>query len=214
MHETEDRRGPDEQEIPANFIEGGHILNGMLKTRNVIEAAIVDFFLFLILSMFHFSSLMTRITVMITLLGPVTIVFLSGINDEPASQYLLAAYKYHKKKSVMLYNHNADAQKMSALDALMHREMPGEKLQAAYSQWLSARQEAALAESDKTEDEFIFRPDRSIEAINAAAARLRPEKPRQEKFSNEITLTDVDDDEVNDVLLVGDNDIFGGDFGG
>lgn len=161
MADTEKEEQQTAYVIPANYIESGRILNGMLKTRNTIEAVIAVFIGYMLLSVFPLTTeagLFTKVAI----LGPVAILFLVGINDGPASTYIFSYLHWLRKKAVFKYNENATPLMGTALDAIENRKAPGEKLQEKFREWRDTQAEKQLAE----ETEYTFATDPYVTDLN------------------------------------------------
>lgn len=159
--------------IPQNFIDSGRILNGMFKTRNFIEAVVVTAILFLILNLIPFSSIATKIGVMVAVIGPFALACLVGINDDTAFSFVGAVFSWRKKRRIMLYNRNQEVQKIRALDAMMDRSLPRDKIMKFINDWKEQRKNRSddfvLIEGET----FTFADDPEIARINAAAANIQ-----------------------------------------
>lgn len=159
--------------IPSNFIDAGRIFNGMFKTRNFIEAVIVVVIMFLIMNLIPFSSTVTKIAVMVSVIGPLALACLVGINDDTAFSFVAAVFTWRKRRRIMLYNRNQEVQKIRALDALMDRTLPRDKIMKFIKDWKEQRQ----ARSDDfiliEGETFQFVEDPEIARINEAAAKMQ-----------------------------------------
>lgn len=159
--------------IPSNFIDSGRIFNGMFKTRNFIEAIIVIAIMFLILNLIPFSSITTKIAVMVSVIGPLALACLVGINDDTAFSFVASVFSWRKKRRIMLYNRNQEVQKIRALDALMDRTLPRDKIMKFINNWKEQRKSRSddfvLIEGET----FQFVEDPEIARINEAAAKMK-----------------------------------------
>lgn len=200
--------------VPANFAESGRIINGMFKTRNFIEAVIWAVIAFFFLNMIPYPSTSSKIMWMIIGIGPVAMLCIVGIDDESLFQFVQAMFKWRKNRAVMLYDRSAKTRKMRAVDALMGRELPREKLQKMLNDWKERRAEN-FENIDLVEGEnFYFAKDRDTQWINdmAREQREKEEKEKAEYAVDEIDFTDVD---LDDCLIIGStetlpsNDPFG-----
>ena len=114
--------------IPDNFIEGGRLFGGVIKTRNFIEAVILGGAGGLLSMMIPASSLQTRITIFMFLAAPGFLLGLFGVNNDPLSTFLLSAYKWHKAKKIMLYNGNAKGRNDDIVERMLAQKTPQEIL--------------------------------------------------------------------------------------
>ena len=74
--------------IPDNFIKSGTILNGMVKLRNAIEAVIFGFLVGFPLFKIEYSSISTKIAVIVTIVLPVMLICIKGINGDTVTVFL------------------------------------------------------------------------------------------------------------------------------
>ena len=74
--------------IPPNFIEGGSLMGGMFRTRNVIEAGILAVLVGGPVLSLHFS-LTVRIIILCLTALPLTMVALIGINGNSLSSFFI-----------------------------------------------------------------------------------------------------------------------------
>ena len=79
--------------IPPNFIEGGTLLGGMFKTRNVVEAGILAAVIGLPVLNLNLS-LTTRIIILCLTALPVVLVALVGISGSSLSAFILQFISY------------------------------------------------------------------------------------------------------------------------
>ncbi len=170
--------------IPSNFINSGRILNGMFKTRNFIEALIASGTLFLILNLIPFSSTSTKISVLVSMIGPVALACLVGINDDTAFTFVKSILSWRKKRRIMLYNRNQEVQKIRALDAMMDRSLPRDKIMKYVETWKAQRQTRAEEFTLIEGETFRFAEDADIARINQTAERLQRESNAAEAGEN------------------------------
>ena len=86
--------------IPPNFIEGGTLLGGMFKTRNVIEAGILG----VLTGVPVFSlplSLTVRIIVLCLTTLPLVLVALIGIGGGSLSEFILQFFSFLRNRRVL-----------------------------------------------------------------------------------------------------------------
>ena len=74
--------------IPPNFIEGGTLLGGMLKTRNAVEASILGMAAGWPVMHLGFS-LQTRVIILCLTALPLVLLALIGISCESLSRFVL-----------------------------------------------------------------------------------------------------------------------------
>ena len=93
-HETRDT-----YVIPPNFIEGGTLLGGMFRTRNVIEAVILALAVGLPVLGLGFS-LTTRIIILCLTALPLALLALIGISGNSLSAFLLLFFSYLRNRRI------------------------------------------------------------------------------------------------------------------
>lgn len=86
--------------IPPNFIEGGTLLGGMCKTRNVVEAGILAAVIGLPVLYLNLS-LTTRIIILCLTALPVVLVALVGISGSSLSAFILQFISYLRNRRIL-----------------------------------------------------------------------------------------------------------------
>ena len=86
--------------IPPNFIEGGTLMGGMFKTRNVIEAGILGLLVGLPVLELSFS-LTTRIIILCLTALPLVLVALIGIAGNSLSAFILQFFSFLRNRRVL-----------------------------------------------------------------------------------------------------------------
>ena len=86
--------------IPPNFIEGGTLLGGMFKTRNVVEAGILAAVIGLPVLNLNLS-LTTRIIILCLTALPVVLVALVGISGSSLSAFILQFISYLRNRRIL-----------------------------------------------------------------------------------------------------------------
>ncbi len=86
--------------IPPNFIEGGTLLGGLFKTRNVIEAGLLATFTSLPILGIGTSVTMRIIILCLTSL-PLTMVALIGINGSSLSSFILQFFSFLRNRRIL-----------------------------------------------------------------------------------------------------------------
>ena len=86
--------------IPPNFIEGGTLLGGMFKTRNVIEAGVLG--LLVGLPVLNLGiSLTTRVIILCLTALPLVLVALIGISGSSLSAFILQFFRFLRNRRVL-----------------------------------------------------------------------------------------------------------------
>lgn len=86
--------------IPPNFIEGGTLLGGLFKTRNVIEAGILVLIVGLPIISLQFS-LTTRIILLCLTALPLALLALIGVAGGSLSSFILLFFAYLRNRRVL-----------------------------------------------------------------------------------------------------------------
>ena len=86
--------------IPPNFIEGGTLMGGMFKTRNVIEAGILGALTGVPVLKLPFS-LTTRIIVLCLTTLPLVLVALIGIGGGSLSEFILQFFSFLRNRRTL-----------------------------------------------------------------------------------------------------------------
>lgn len=86
--------------IPPNFIEGGTLLGGMFKTRNVVEAGILAAVIGLPVLNLNLS-LTTRIIILCLTALPVVLLALVGISGSSLSAFILQFISYLRNRRIL-----------------------------------------------------------------------------------------------------------------
>ncbi len=95
-----DNETRDTYVIPPNFIEGGSLLGGMFRTRNVIEAGILG--LAVGLPVLHLGlSLTTRIIILCLTALPLALLALIGVSGSSLSTFILLFFSYLRNRRVL-----------------------------------------------------------------------------------------------------------------
>lgn len=94
--------------IPPNFAREGTAFNGMIRTRNLVETALICVPLLYAMSYIPLSF-QYKLILMILIVGPIGVISVLGINDSPISVFLLDAIKHLlSNKKLKYYLFGAD----------------------------------------------------------------------------------------------------------
>lgn len=104
--------------IPPNFIEGGTLLGGMFKTRNVIEAGILAAAVGLPVMGLNIS-LTTRIIILCLTSLPLALLALIGVSGSSLSEFILLFFSYLRNRRVL--DQNGSGKKKSLLPSWAHK---------------------------------------------------------------------------------------------
>lgn len=169
--------------IPRNFIDEGRIINGMIKTRHAIEGllfcAITALPAYIITSILGLPLKTKIMTVLIAGL-PLLMLGIVGVNDDPLSVFLKYWKKYRKNKRLMLYNGKARFDVERQGDEILNRELPRDKIMAAYQAWKDSR--ASQYNDILIEGvDFVFNDDIEREKAQKAKKKKQETKPKKTK---------------------------------
>ncbi len=89
--------------IPPNFIEGGTLMGGMFKTRNVIEAGILGALTAIPVLKLSFS-LTVRIIILCLTTLPLVLAALIGVGGGSLSEFILQFFSYLRNRRVLSRN--------------------------------------------------------------------------------------------------------------
>lgn len=96
--------------IPPNFIEGGTVLGGMFKTRNVIEAGILA--LVVGVPVLNLSiSLSTRIIILCLTALPLVLVALIGVGGSSLSSFIFQFFVFLRNRRILSHEPQVDEEK-------------------------------------------------------------------------------------------------------
>ena len=100
--------------IPPNFIEGGTLMGGMFKTRNVIEAGILAVLIGGPVLSLHFS-LTVRIVILCLTALPFSLVALIGINGNSLSSFFIQLISFLRNRRLLSAEETEDAPKKKSI---------------------------------------------------------------------------------------------------
>ncbi len=91
--------------IPLNYNAAGTCLNGMLKTRNALEALILSASICIPLYKIAGLPLMTKVILTVVVVFPLAAVALIGVNDGSLFQYAADVFHYLASgKNILFYS--------------------------------------------------------------------------------------------------------------
>lgn len=109
--------------IPPNFIEGGTLLGGMFRTRNVVEAGILAVAIGGPVLSLHFS-LTVRIIILCLTALPLALVALIGINGSSLSSFFIQLLSFLRNRRVLSADEPADTPKKKPILPSWARRKP------------------------------------------------------------------------------------------
>ena len=109
--------------IPPNFIEGGTLLGGMFRTRNVVEAGILAVAIGGPVLSLHFS-LTVRIIILCFTALPLALVALIGINGSSLSSFFIQLFSFLRNRRVLSADEPTDTPKKKPILPSWARRKP------------------------------------------------------------------------------------------
>ena len=100
--------------IPPNFIEGGTLMGGMFKTRNVIEAGVLAVLIGGPVLYLHLS-LTVRIIILCLTALPLTMVALIGINGNSLSSFFIQLFSFLRNRRMLSADESVDVPKKKTI---------------------------------------------------------------------------------------------------
>ena len=167
----------DSYVIPPNFIEGGTLLGGMFKTRNVIEAGILAVLVggpVIGLNL----SLTTRIIILCLTALPLVLVALIGISGSSLSAFILLFFSYLRNRRILSRDsQGSEKSKRSLLPSWMRakRQEPAEPEHEAMP---ASRRRLRFDFKARKVDQFktFLPPDETVKPLNPLADYVPIEK--------------------------------------
>lgn len=163
--------------IPPNFIEGGTLLGGMFKTRNVIEAGILAVLVGGPVVGLNLS-LTTRIIILCLTALPLVLVALIGISGSSLSAFILQFFQYLRNRRILSRDsQESEKSKKSLLPSWMRarRKEPAEPEHEAMP---ASRRRLRFDFKARRVDQFktFLPPDETVKPLNPLADYVPIEK--------------------------------------
>ena len=164
--------------IPPNFIEGGTLLGGMFKTRNVIEAGVLG--LLVGLPVLNLSlSLTIRVIILCLTALPLVLVALTGISGSSLSAFILQFFRFLRSRRVLTREPQTEngEQKKSILPSRLrkkHTEQENQEQEPAPVSRSSLRFDRK--ERKVTQHKTFLPPEETIKPLNPLADYVPIEK--------------------------------------
>lgn len=172
-------------QIPVNFQQSGYVFNGMIATRNLVDAAVLFLTGLMFASLLPFEGY-SKLSGYILIGGSFAIVGITGINGIPCSTYLLDYYRWTKRRKPYLYNAHGGVFAMSSADLLLSEPQLRDTLADAID---SVKAAMSKDQPEYIEGEtFEFAEDPELAALRDAEEREAEEKAealRKEKEQRE-----------------------------
>lgn len=167
----------DSYVIPPNFIEGGTLLGGMFKTRNVIEAGILAVLVggpVIGLNL----SLTTRIIILCLTALPLVLVALIGISGSSLSAFILQFFSYLRNRRILSRDgQEGEKSKRSLLPSWM-RAKRQEPAGPEHEAMPASRRRLRFDFKARKVDQFktFLPPDETVKPLNPLADYVPIEK--------------------------------------
>lgn len=176
-----------EYRIPTNYKDAGYIFNGMIATRNAIDAVVLGIIGFLVAKALPFKG-EGALSGYILFIGLFAVIGITGIHGIPVSVYATDAIRWRKRRKPYLYNHHGQSFSMTAAELMLSEPQIRDKLADTLEK---LRHSFSSKEIDYIEGQtFQFAPDPELEALKFAEEQLReaentPDNQEEETNDNE-----------------------------
>lgn len=163
--------------IPQNYQDGGGILNGMFKTRNVIEGAATACTVFVLINGIHTANdkiTIAKLIIAFVIAGVIGLVGMIGINDEPVSLFLLQMLQFLKARRKLIYKQT-------------HVKMPPRKRNQCSNTRMAAQnghrhvEEVSRSKEHRPCNKRRTEPHRRSQADNKKTGEKRYEEPPRQR---------------------------------
>ena len=164
--------------IPPNFIEGGTLLGGMFKTRNVIEAGVLG--LLVGLPVLNLGiSLTTRVIILCLTALPLVLVALIGISGSSLSAFILQFFRFLRNRRVLSREPMTDSgkQKKPVLPSWLRKKQPEQETQEQEAAPVSRSSLRFDRKARKvTQHKTFLPPEEKVKPLNPLAEYVPIEK--------------------------------------
>ncbi|MCI8689956.1 MAG: PrgI family protein, partial [Oscillibacter sp.] len=165
--------------IPPNFIEGGTLLGGMFKTRNVIEAAILGAVVGLPVMHLGFS-LTVRIIILCLTALPLVLLGLIGVGGGSLSAFILLFFSFLRNRRILSRDNPArerNGKERSMLPSWARGKRPDTDASEADVQLKSrSRLQVDLKERKVNQFKTFLEPEEKVRPLNPLADYIPIEK--------------------------------------
>lgn len=189
--------------IPVNFRDSGKIMNGMISTRNAIDAAVLALFGAFIASLLPVEGT-GAISTYILLMGGFGMFGIIGIKGDPLSVYVADILRWRKRRKPFLYNTHSGAYSMSAADLMLSEKQFRDMLADTIDELKNSMTKKAPEYVEGQNFEFAADPE--LEALKDAEAERQEnaEKLQQEDQSDaETPAAHKDEQNTNELNIDG-----------
>ncbi len=167
----------DSYVIPPNFIEGGTLLGGMFKTRNVIEAGILAVLVGGPVVGLNLS-LTTRIIILCLTALPLVLVALIGISGSSLSAFILQFFSYLRNRRILSRDGQEGEKGKKALLPSWMRAKRKEVAEPEHETMPASRRRLRFDFKARKVDQFktFLPPDETVKPLNLLADYVPIEK--------------------------------------
>ena len=180
--------------IPENFVDEGRSLNGMVRTRYLIEAVIYGGFFALLSFIIPASSFNSRITISIFFASPAFALGVTGINGEPVSTALRHVHAWFKNRQIMLYDHTPRVLVEAPINKMMNQNDTRAQILSYIERMRDKRLQSRLHQQFILGENFTFASDTDYTREYMDVDKLAEQ---QEAEVIEAVLEEDDDDDID-----------------
>lgn len=203
--------------IPENFIESGKIFGGMLKTRNFIEAIGLSLIIGIPLWIIPYPSYSVKLTVLISVLLPIFLVAIAGINGDSLLEFLKQYHQWKKEKRIIIYNNKAHPRSLRPADVALAQEQPKDKIVEVFDNWKQNRKNKNtkttfvegkdfVFQDDETENSSFINTEKKLLGIDTDDIKAKKSKKRRRK-KNTLLLQETNTSDIVFEDILTDTDI-------
>lgn len=167
--------------IPMNFIDESRFLNGIFKTRNFIEGAIMGGTIGGIFWALISAPLEAKLSLVIGIAFPFFMLGLSGINGDAFSTFVLNALAWVRARGTMLYNNETRALAQAPLATMMEEEGMNDKILDILDSFKERSQKKRANTTLVEGRDFVFAEDAALAGNYLDEADNEVEKPKLRK---------------------------------
>ncbi len=169
--------------IPMNFIDESRFLNGIFKTRNFIEGAIMGGTIGGIFWALISAPFEAKLSLVIGIAFPFFMLGLSGINGDAFSTFVFNALAWVRTRGTMLYNNETRALAQAPLATMMEEEGMNDKILDILDSFKERSQKKRASTPLVEGRDFVFAEDSALAGnyLDEADNEVEKPKPRRQK---------------------------------
>ena len=177
---------PQNYIIPVNFKEAGHLFNGMIPVRNVVDAVVLALLGLLLTNLLPVSG-MAKLSISILFAGLLGMLGIAGIGGLPLSGWFSVLIRWGRNRKPKMYNRHGGAYTVSAAELMLQQTQLRDAV-AGILDRLSAKMAGHTVDYVEGENfEFSYDPD--LEALKLAQEQLEKDEAPQQKEKPEGATT-------------------------